>query len=107
MRARGVTPVRASRLPMEDANRWAAYLGKPVVLDTRSAYIYIGTLTKADEWWLELSDVDVHDSSEGHSTKEKYVMEARKFGVKSNRKRVSVRREFIVSLSLLEDVVEY
>mgnify|MGYP001603480970 FL=1 len=34
-------------------------------------------------------------------------MEARKFGVKSNRKRVSVRREFIVSLSLLEDVVEY
>ncbi len=91
----------------EDADRWAGYLGKPVVLDTRSAYIYMGTLEKADEVWLELVDVDVHDSSEGHSTKEKYVMEARKFGVKSNRKRVSVRREFIVSLSLLEDVVEY
>lgn len=86
---------------------WATYLEKAVVLDTTSPYIYIGKLVRADERWLELVDVDVHDSSEGHSTKEKYVMEARKFGVKSNRKRVSVRREFIVSLSLLEDVVEY
>ncbi len=86
---------------------WATYLEKAVVLDTTSAYLYIGNLVRADERWLELVDVDVHDSSEGHSTKEKYVMEARKFGVKSNRKRVSVRREFIVSLSLLEDVVEY
>lgn len=92
---------------MEDADRWAGYANRPVVLDTRSAYIYIGTLAKVDDAWLELVDVDVHDSSEGHSTKEKYVMEARKFGVKANRKRVSVRREFIVSLSLLEDVVEY
>ena len=90
-----------------DVDPWATYIEKSVVLDTTSAYIYIGKLVRADERWLELVDVDVHDSSEGHSTKEKYVMEARKFGVKSNRKRVSVRREFIVSLSLLEDVVEY
>lgn len=92
---------------MEDADRWTSYLTKPVVLDTRSAYLYIGTLTKVDEAWVELVDVDVHDSSEGHSTKEKYIMEARKFGVKANRRRVLVRREFIVSLSLLEDIIEY
>lgn len=91
----------------DDSDPWATYLEKAVVLDTTSAYLYIGKLVRADERWLDLVDVDVHDSSEGHSTKEKYVMEARKYGVKANRRRASVRREFIVSLSLLEDVVEY
>ena len=34
-------------------------------------------------------------------------MEAAKFGVKANRRKVSLRKDVIVSISLLEDVIQY
>jgi hypothetical protein len=38
---------------------------------------------------------------------EKYIMEAKKFGVRCNRKRVQIRIEEVISMSLLDDVIEY
>jgi hypothetical protein len=83
------------------------YFGKEVVLDTRGPMVFIGRLEKADAVFYSLADVDVHDLSEGRTTKEKYVLEARKYGVRKNRAAVLVRREEVVSLSRLEDVIEY
>lgn len=85
----------------------APLVGREVVLDTRGPIVYIGRLESADDHFVTLADVDVHDMLDGRTPKEKYILDARKFGVKQNRRRVFVRREEVVSLSLLEDVIEY
>ena len=54
-----------------------------------------------------LSDADVHDTSEGHSGKDLYVLEARRNGVQKNRNEVTVRRSLVVSVSKIDDVVLY
>ena len=85
----------------------APYLAKEVVLDTRGPIVYLGTLEAVDPYFVTLTDVDVHDMLDGRTPKEKYILDARKFGVKKNRTRVVVRREEVVSFSLLEDVIDY
>ena len=84
-----------------------AMVGTEVVLDTRGPLVYLGRLEKFDAHFLTLADVDVHDMFEGRTTKEKYVLEARKYGIKKNRAAVLVRRDEVVSLSRLADVIEY
>lgn len=83
------------------------FVGKVVVVDTSTPLFYLGTLESVDEHYLTLTDCDAHDVNEGASTKEVYCIEAKKHGVKKNRVRVKVRREVIVSISLLDDVIEY
>jgi len=82
-------------------------LGKDVVIDTTTPLIYIGRLAEVGEHFITLEDVDVHDTTEGSSTKEVYCIDAKKFGIKKNRKRVLVVKRVVVSVSLLEDVIEY
>jgi len=90
-----------------EAGSLSELLHREVVLDTRGAFLYIGTLAAADEWFYTLEDADVHDGAEGGSTKEVYIMEAAKFGVKKNRRTVLVRNSEVISLSLLDDVIKY
>jgi len=90
-----------------DNDAWNGWLGQVVVVDTSSNFVYIGTLARVIEHFVELKDADAHDRGEGLSTKEQYVMEAKRFGVKPNRKEVSVRKSAIVSLSKLDDVLLY
>lgn len=90
-----------------DNDAWKAWIGQVVVVDTTSSYVYIGTLADVGDHFLAMKDVDAHDRNEGVSTKEKYIMEAKRFGVKPNRKEVSVRKAVIVGLSRLEDVITY
>jgi hypothetical protein len=84
-----------------------AYVGSIVVLDTATPLLYLGTLERVHEGFLTLTDVDVQDSSQMNSTKEIYILEARKFGVKKNRHRVEVRGDVVVSISRLDEVIEY
>jgi small nuclear ribonucleoprotein (snRNP)-like protein len=90
-----------------DAHELDGFLNKDVVLDTRGAILYLGKLSKVLDHFYELVDADVHDVVEGRTSKELYVMEARKHGVKKNRKSVFVRKIEIISISRLEDVIEY
>lgn len=83
------------------------YLKKIIVLDTKSSYIYIGTLISIDDIFLTLHDVDVHDNEQCIITKERYMIEALKYGVKVNRKKVRVAIKDVISVSLLEDIVRY
>lgn len=78
-----------------------------VVVDTATSLIYLGVLAEVSPGFLTLHDVDVHDVSEGASTKELYALEARKFGVKANRRSAKVRLDVVVSISRLEDVIDY
>jgi small nuclear ribonucleoprotein (snRNP)-like protein len=83
------------------------FVGKVVVVDTSTPILYLGKLESVDNFFLTLVDCDVHDVSEGASTKELYCIEAKKHGVRINRNQVKVRKALIVSISLLEDVIEY
>ena len=90
-----------------DTEAWNKWVGQVVVVDTNSRFVYLGTLAEVKEHFLVLKDVDAHDRNDGQATKEQYVMEAKEFGVRANRKEISVRKEMIVSLSRLDDVIEY
>lgn len=92
---------------LTEQEAWKNFIGKEVIVDTTSDYIYLGTLQDLDEWFIILREVDVHNRAEGSSTNEKYIMDAKKFGVRVNRKSVFIRKPFVVSISKLEDVIEY
>lgn len=82
-------------------------VGKEVVVDTRSPWLYIGRLEAVRADSVELRDVDVHDSSETATPKERYVIDSRESGIKANRRSVYVSLESIVSVSLLSEVIQY
>jgi hypothetical protein len=84
-----------------------ALIGRQVVVDTDSAYVYVGTLLSIGGDYLGLADVDVHDTADSKSTKEQYAHEARKLGNRSNRKMVHVRLARVLSISKLEDVITF
>ena len=82
-------------------------VGKKVVLDTGGSILYLGTLEAVMPEGFWLTEADVHDRGEGHMSKELYVIEARKQGIASNRKRVLVMRSIVMSVSTLDDIVEH
>jgi hypothetical protein len=81
--------------------------GQVVVVDTDSDYLYIGKLLGVSGSFITLEEADVHDRRESASMNEKYVLESKKYGVRSNRREVHIRFQRIVSYSLLEDVIDY
>ena len=90
-----------------DSGDWAGLEGSVLVIDTNSQYVYIGTLSRIADHFVVLKDVDVHDRTETPTTKEEYIMNCKRFGVRPNRKEVSVRKLLVVSVSKLDDVVLY
>jgi len=82
-------------------------LNRPVVVDTATPLIYIGTLHEVGTSFITLKDVDVHHIDRGGASKETYALSAKKFGIKMNRASTKVRVDIITSISRLEDIVEY
>lgn len=80
-------------------------LGKTVVVDTDSSWIYLGKLKRAGKDFLLLEDADAHYLGDTISTREEYIRTSRLTGVVVNRKEVWIKMDKIVGLSLLEDVV--
>ena len=80
------------------------HLKKKVVLDTRSSWVYIGILEEILDTCVLLSDVDVHDNESIRSTKECYILDSKKTGIKSNRTKAYVNLDYVISFSLLDDV---
>jgi hypothetical protein len=90
-----------------DAQGILSYRDKTVVVDTNSNFLYIGKLEDVGEHFVTLRDADVHDCRESPSMNERYIMEAKKLGVRCNRKAVHIRLEEVISMSLLDDIIEY
>lgn len=84
----------------------AEFLNQIVVIDAISEFVFTGTLVGGDHRYLFLADADVHDLRDSKTTRDEYVVEIRRYGVRPNRSRVHVSRDQVVSLSLLSDVVE-
>ena len=82
-------------------------VGKQVVVDTDSSYVYIGVLDRVGADFLTLVSVDVHDTSESNSTKEQYTHETLKLGSRYNRKCTYLRMARVLSISAIEDVLQF
>jgi len=80
--------------------------GRLVVIDVEAPYVYSGTLAELDAHHLVLEDADVHDLRDAGTTRELYVLETRMHGVRANRKKVLIRRNQVISISALDDVIE-
>jgi len=84
----------------------AEYAQQVVVIDAVSEFVFAGTLVDGDHRYLVLADADVHDLRDSKTTRDEYVLALRRLGIRTNRNRVHVSRDQIVSLSLLIEVVE-
>lgn len=81
-------------------------IGQVVVLDVQAPFVYVGTLREFDHRYLVLTDADVHDLRDTTTTRDLYVLEARRHGVNVNRRSLLVNRDQVVSLSALDEVRE-
>lgn len=81
--------------------------GEILVVDTDSSFVFLGRLEGADSEFLRLSHVDVHEMGKASLSKERYIHEARRLGVRDNRKLTWVNMARVVSLARLEDVIAF
>jgi hypothetical protein len=82
------------------------FVGQKVVVDLRSTFVALGTLSRFDELHLELKNADLHDLRDTDTTRENYIAAPLSTGIKRNRKRVLIVRADIVAISRLDDVVD-
>ena len=73
-------------------------VGREVVVDVASEYVYLGRLTGHGAKFLVLEQADVHDLRDTTTTREIYVVDSRRFGIRTNREKVFVRIGEIVSV---------
>ena len=84
----------------------ADLVGQVVVVDLSSSYACLGTLVGYDAAFLELRDADLHDFRDSSATRELYIFDSARFGIRRNRARVLVRCADVVALTRLEDIAE-
>jgi hypothetical protein len=81
-----------------------ALRGQLMVADLDESYLVIGVLAEADADCLVFTEADLHDHREANCTKDVYLIETLKLGVRANRRRVMVPRRRVVAISRLEDI---
>lgn len=82
-------------------------LGKVVVVDLISTYVCLGTLTGCDALFLELSDADLHDFRDSPATREVYVHDSVRLGIRRNRARVLIRRDEVAAITRFDDIATF
>lgn len=80
------------------------YIGEKIVVDLKSPYVCLGTLTRIDDHFLELKAADLHDLRDTDTSRENYVAASVLTGIKRNRKKVLLFRSDVVAVSRLSDV---
>ena len=79
-------------------------IGQIVVVDLKSTYVCLGTLVSCDELFLELRDADLHDFRDSTATREVYVYDSVRLGIRRNRARVLVRLDDVVAVTRFADI---
>lgn len=77
-----------------------------MVIDLTSPFVIVGKLLGVDGPYYVVEDADLHDLRDTTTTRDVYVLDAKRHGVNSNRKSVFVRCEGVVGISRLADVVD-
>jgi hypothetical protein len=81
-------------------------IGAVVVIDLRSPYVCLGTLSQVTPDFLEMRNADIHDLRDTDTSRENYVAASHETGIKRNRKRMLLMRSEVVAISRLDDVVD-
>ncbi len=81
-------------------------IGQTVVIDLRSRYVCLGELVGQDAAFLELADADLHDLRDSTATREIYVYDSKRLGIRRNRERVLIRLDDVVAVTRFSDVAE-
>jgi hypothetical protein len=84
----------------------AEWIGQVVVVDLGSTYVCLGKLVGLDSQFLDLRDADLHDFRDSPATRENYVFDSARLGIRRNRARVLLRRDEVVAVSRVADVSE-
>ena len=82
-----------------------SFVGHEVVLDMIAPFVYLGRLMSCDAHYLVLDEADVHDLRDTTTTRENYVVDSKRLGIRTNRERVVVRLDQVISVSRLADVI--
>ena len=82
------------------------FLNREVVVDMEAIYVYIGEVENVSDKTVTLINADVHDLRDSETTRERYVLDTKLHGVRANRQRVLLSRTQVLSMSLLEDILE-
>lgn len=80
-------------------------IGKEIVIDAVSPYVYAGTLVSIDRKYLVLESADVHDLRDTKTSRDNYVADTRRLGIRANRERVLVNLDQAASISALDAVI--
>ena len=80
-------------------------IGREIVIDVVPPFVYLGKLIACDAKYVVLEQADVHDLRDTTTTRELYVIDSKRLGIRANRERVLVRVGEIVSVSALDDVI--
>jgi small nuclear ribonucleoprotein (snRNP)-like protein len=83
-----------------------AMVGQVVVLDLKSSYVCLGTLEAIDPLFFVVVDADLHDFRDSSATREIYVYDSARLGIRRNRSRVLVRRDEVVALTRFAEIAE-
>jgi hypothetical protein len=83
-----------------------ALIGEVVVVDLRSPYVCLGTLSRLDHAFIELLDADLHDFRDSRKTREVYVYDSARLGIRRNRAKVLVLRDEVVAITRFSDIAE-
>lgn len=80
--------------------------GQIVVLDMASPFVCVGTLAAADRLFYKILDADLHDFRDSTATRENYVYDSVRVGIRRNRKEVLVRRDEVIAVTRLAVISE-
>ena len=88
----------------EPSSLFLDMIGQVVVVDLRSTYVCLGTLVSGDEQYLDIVDADLHDFRDSTATREIYVYDSVRYGIRRNRSRVLIRVDDVVAISRFADI---
>lgn len=80
------------------------WVGQAVVVDLSGPFVCIGTLSAVDSGFLTLTDVDFHDLRDSNATRESYVIDSRRVGIRRNRSKALVKLSEVVAVTRFEDI---
>jgi hypothetical protein len=79
-------------------------IGQVVVVDLKAPYVCLGTLVNQDGAFLEMTDADLHDFRDSAGSREIYIYDSVRLGIRRNRARVLLRCEEIVAITRFADI---
>jgi hypothetical protein len=75
--------------------------GVTVVLETNGSQTYVGRYDSEDERGVHMLDVGVHDATAGGGSKEEYVRQSAKFGIRTDHKHLVVPAAHVARITRL------